>query len=121
VPTDDHTSVELQQLEHAVEFEGGGSRHQRYFHPRRHAAGAGRAVAYVPLVEIFIVQEGHPTYNIGSETIYAGRLFTKQPLCHLSYAGILPKGSGSTESWLLQAFYTGGVLGEGFAAAAAAE
>jgi hypothetical protein len=31
----------------------------------------------------------------------------------LSYAGILPKGSGSTELWLLQGFYTGSVLVEG--------
>jgi hypothetical protein len=31
----------------------------------------------------------------------------------LSYAGVPLKGSLTTESWLLQAFYTGGVLVEG--------
>lgn len=46
-----------------------------------------------PYVEMFIVQEGHATYTIDSETIYAGRLLTKQLLCQLRYAGLIQRVS----------------------------
>ena len=65
----DHTSVELEQFEHTVEFEGDAHGLSVSFILVDMRPGDGVRLHPHPYAEIFIVQEGHATYTVGNATI----------------------------------------------------
>jgi len=69
MPAGDHTAIELQQFEHIVEFEGEGHGVSVSFILVDMPPGEGVRLHTHPYAEIFIVQEGHVTYTVGSATI----------------------------------------------------
>jgi mannose-6-phosphate isomerase-like protein (cupin superfamily) len=69
VPTDDPAAVELRQFEHTAEFEGESHATSISFILVDMPPGEGVSLHTHPYAEIFIVQEGHASFTVGSETI----------------------------------------------------
>ena len=69
MPDFDHTAVELQQFEHTVEFEGEAYGASVSFILVDMPSGEVVGLHIHPYAEIFIVQEGHAAYTVGSATI----------------------------------------------------
>jgi mannose-6-phosphate isomerase-like protein (cupin superfamily) len=69
MPTDDPATVELQQFEHTVEFEGEAHGASVSFILVDMPPGEGVRLHTHPYAEIFIVQEGHAAFTVGDATI----------------------------------------------------
>ena len=69
MPAGDHAAIELQQFEHTVEFEGEAHGVSVSLILVDMPPGEGVSLHTHPYAEIFIVQEGHATYTVGSATI----------------------------------------------------
>ena len=67
--TEDDTAVRLQQFEHTDEFEGEAHGASVSFILVDMPPGEGVRLHTHPYAEIFIVQEGHASFTLGSETI----------------------------------------------------